>query len=316
LVLKRRLRLVFMGSGAFALPSLEALIGAGHELLAVVTQPDRESGRGRRFQAPPTKELALRGGLPLLQPTRVRAPETVAALGALAPELIVVVAYGQILPATVLQIPPLGCVNVHASLLPRYRGAAPIQWAVARGERETGVTTMRLDVGLDTGPLLLARRAPIGDDETAAELSPRLARLGAELLLETLDGLTVGALDARPQDHSAATLAPLLNKQDGLVDWSWPAEQIAWRVRGFAPWPGMTTTCQGRNLRLVRTRPEGPGAPGEPGEILAATGAGLLVACGQGTALRLVEVQPESRKAMPAQAFALGARLLPGARLG
>lgn len=304
-----------MGSGAFAVPSLEALLGSAHEVLAVVTQPDRQSGRGRRLQAPPVKAVAQRAGLPLLQPARVRAPEAVASLQALAPELMVVVAYGQILPVALLAIPPLGCVNVHASLLPRYRGAAPIQWAIARGERETGVTTMRLDAGLDTGPLLLARALAIGEHETAAELQPRLAALGAELLLETLDGLAAASLEPRPQDHSRATLAPILKKEDGLVDWSLPAEQLACLVRGFTPWPGLSTAIQGRGLRLVRVLPA-PNGAGTPGEIVALDPAGLLVACGAGTRLRLLEVQPESRKAMPAHAFALGARLAPGARLG
>lgn len=304
-----------MGSGAFAVPSLEALLAAGHEVVSVVTQPDRESGRGRRVQAPPVKAVAEHAGLPVLQPQRVRAPEPVAALQALAPELIVVVAYGQILPAAVLAIPPLGCVNVHASLLPRYRGAAPIQWAIARGERETGVTTMQIDAGLDTGPILLARPLVIADDETAAELKPRLATLGADLLLQTLDGLAAGSLAAKPQDHSQATLAPILKKEDGHVDWDLPAEQIAWRVRGFTPWPGMSTTCQGRGLRLVRARPE-VGVGGQSGELIAVDPTGLLVACGEGTHLRLTVVQPESKAAMPAHAFALGARLASGVRLG
>lgn len=308
------LRLAFLGSGRFAVPSLEALLRAGHDVAAVVTQPDRESGRGRELTAPPTKPVALAHGIPVQQPRRIREPEAVAALAAVRPEVLVVVAYGQILPRAVLDLARQGAVNVHASLLPRYRGAAPIQWAIARGERETGVTTMQLDEGLDTGPILLARSTPIGPAETAGELQERLARLGAELLLETLDGLAGGRLQPRPQVHAQASLAPILKKDDGRVDWARPACEIAWRVRGFQPWPGMTATWQGRGLKLLRVAETEPG-PGSPGEILELGPLGLLVGCGDGTRLWLAELQPESRRAMPAAAWAAGARLRPGDRL-
>ncbi len=311
------MRIVFLGSGSFATPCLEALLDAGHDVAALVTQPDREKGRGQALAPPPTKPVAERRGLPVLQPRRVREPEAQEALRRLAPELQVVVAFGQILPRSVIDIAPRGTVNVHASLLPRLRGAAPIQWAIANGETETGVTTMLIDEGLDTGPTLLSRATPIGPEETAAELEPRLARLGAELLLETVRGLEEGTILPVPQDHGRATLAPLLKKEDGRVDWSLPAARVASRARGFHPWPGAFTFHDGRLVKVLRVR-EAPGAGAgvEPGTVKAVTGDGVTVACGDGTAVRLVEVQPESRRAMPAAAWAAGARLRPGARLG
>lgn len=307
------MRLAFLGTGRFAVPCLEAVLDAGHDVVALVTQPDRESGRGRELAPPPTKLAALARGLAVQQPRRIRLPEAVEALAALAPEILVVVAYGQILPPAVLGLAPRGAVNVHASLLPLYRGAAPIQWAVARGESETGVTTMQLDEGLDTGPILLARATPIGPEETAGELQERLAALGATLLLETLAGLAADRLQPRPQDHARATLAPILRKEDGRVDWRLAAREVGWRVRGFHPWPGMTATWQGRGLKLLRVAEALPG-PGEPGQVLAVEAQGVLVGCGGGSRLRLVEVQPESRRAMPAGAWAAGARVRPGDR--
>jgi methionyl-tRNA formyltransferase len=224
------------------------------------------------------------------------------------------VAYGQILPRSVIEIAPFGTVNVHASLLPRLRGAAPIQWAIARGDRETGVTTMLIDEGLDTGPMLLTRRLPIGAEETASDLEPRLARLGAEVLLETVQGLSAGTIQPVPQDASQATLAPLLKKEDGLLDWSRPAPELADRVRGFHPWPGAYTTLAGRVLKVLKASPLAGG--GEPGSVVGVDGQGLVVAAGRGTRLALVAVQPESRRPMSGAAFAAGARLAPGTRLG
>jgi methionyl-tRNA formyltransferase len=247
----------------------------------------------------------------------VREPEAQEELRRLAPELQVVVAFGQILPRSVIDIAPRGTVNVHASLLPRLRGAAPIQWAIATGETETGVTTMLIDEGLDTGPLLVARSAAIGPEETAADLEPRLARLGAEALLETVRGITDGTLHPVPQDHTRATLAPILSKEDGRIDWSAPAHAIACRARGFHPWPGAFAYYDGRLLKAIRVREvAAPLASGEPGAVVAVGPGGVVVACGDGTGLALVEVQPESRRAMPAAAWAAGARLRPGARLG
>jgi methionyl-tRNA formyltransferase len=304
---------VFLGSGAFAIPSFEAVIDAGHEVLALVTQPDREKGRGQKLAPPPLKPVAEARGVPVLQPRRVKEPDAQEALRRLAPDVQVVVAYGQILPPSVIEIPRLRTVNVHASLLPRYRGAAPIQWAIARGETETGVTTMLIDAGLDTGPTLLARATPIGPEETAPELEPRLARLGGAVLLETLDGLGSGTLPAVPQDHARATLAPILKKEDGRLDWTQPADVLSCRIRGFQPWPGAAATLAGQGLQVRRARPEAQG-PGEPGTIVQVDRDGLVVACGDSTRLRLLEVQPESRRAMPAAAFAAGARLTAGAR--
>lgn len=310
------MRVVFLASGAFAVPSLEALVAAGHEVAALVTQPDRVSGRGLALVPPKVKPVAERHGIRVLQFERVRRPEAQEALRQLMPELQVVVAFGQILPRAVIDIAPRGTVNVHASLLPRLRGAAPIQWAIANGDTETGVTTMQIDEGLDTGSLLLSRSLAIAPEETAAELEPRLARLGGELLVETLAGLESGRLTAVPQDPARATLAPLLRKEDGRVDWTLPAHAIACRARGFYPWPGAYTQHDGRLLKLIRVRerPEPTGAA--PGEVVEASAAGVSVACGQDTRLLLDEVQPESRKAMPAGAWAQGARLQRGSRLG
>jgi methionyl-tRNA formyltransferase len=310
-------RIVFLGSGSFAVPCFEALLDAGHDVAALVAQPDREKGRGQALAPPPTKPVARERGVPVLQFRRVREPEAQEALQRLAPELQVVVAFGQILPRSVIDLAPRGTLNVHASLLPRLRGAAPIQWAIARGETETGVTTMLIDEGLDTGPTLLARSTPIGPEETAADLEPRLARMGAELLLETVRGLADSTLRPLAQDHSRATLAPLLRKEDGLIDWSLPAKTIACRARGFHPWPGAFTTHDGRRLKALRVRDVDPaGPPPVPGTVTALGPDGVQVGCGGDTCLLLVEVQPESRRAMPATSWAQGARVLPGVRLG
>ena len=309
------MRLAFLGSGAFAIPSFEALLASGHEVAALVTQPDRARGRGMAVAPPPLKRAAEARGIPVLQPLRIREADARTALEALGAELHVVIAYGQILPKAVLDIPPRGTINVHASLLPRYRGAAPIQWAIVRGETETGVTTMLLDEGLDTGPILLARALPIEPEETSSELEPRLARLGAELLLETLRGMQDGSVRPVPQDASAATLAPRLEKADGVLSWSQPAEEIARRVRGLQPWPGTTTLFEGRALKVLRARAAGT-SHGEPGTVLAAGADGIMVACGAGSRLQILEVQPESRRPMSAAAFVAGARLRPGSRLG
>lgn len=309
------MRIVFLGSGAFAIPSFEALLDAGHGIAALVTQPDKSSGRGREMTPPPLKPVAQARGVPVLQPRRVREPEAQQALRALAPDLQVVVAYGQILPKAVIEIPPLGTVNVHGSLLPRLRGAAPIQWAIDQGLEETGVTTMLIDEGLDTGPILLARSLVIGASETAGELEPRLARLGAQVLLETLRGIESGTLRAEPQDGATASHAPLIRKEDGRLDWTRPADALARRVRAFQPWPGTHTRLLGRGLKVLRARvDDGPAGDARPGTVLRVEQAGVTVACGDDTALRLLEVQPESRRAMNAFAFATGARLGAGTR--
>jgi len=301
-----------MGSGRFAIPSLEAVLAQGHSVVAVVTQPDKPQGRGRETKAPPLKDAALAHGLEIFQPQRVRHPDAVEALRRWAPELQVVVAYGQILPRAVLDIPSRGSVNVHASLLPRYRGAAPIQWAIVNGEPETGVTTMLLDEGMDTGPTLLARATPIGRAETAPALEERLARLGGEVLAATLTGLVQGDLQPTPQDDALASRAPIIKKEDGRVDWNEPAEQIERKIRGFFPWPGVTASFRGSPLKLLRAEIGGAAGPATAvGTLAREDRDALSVACGAGTRLRVLEVQPASRGPMSAAAFAAGARLLP-----
>jgi methionyl-tRNA formyltransferase len=310
-----RLRIVFLGSGAFAIPSFEALLDAGHEVLLLVSQPDKEKGRGRALAPPPLKPVAEARGVPVLQPRRVRQPEVEEELRRLSPDLQVVVAYGQVIPRSVIEVPRLGTVNVHGSLLPRFRGAAPIQWAIASGDAETGVTTMLIDEGLDTGPVLLARATAVLPEETAGALETRLARLGAEVLLETVDGLATGTVRPQPQDHSRATTARLLTKEDGRIDWMLPADAIARRVRAFHPWPGAFTTFEGRTVKVLRARPSGP-AGDAPGVVTRVSPGGLEVGCGGRTQISLLELQPESRKAMAAAAFAAGARVGPGSRFG
>lgn len=303
---------VFMGTPAFAVASLEALAAAGHTVAAVYTQPDRPKGRGQELAISPVKEAALRMGLPVYQPERVRA--CVAELASFGAKAMVVVGYGQILPQAVIDLAPLGVVNVHASLLPLYRGAAPIQWAIANGETETGVTTMRIDAGLDTGDMLRKAETSIGPDETAVALSERLAVMGAELLIETLEMMERGQIVPEPQDHSSATLAPILKKEDGAIDWSLPAAVIFNRLRGFTPWPGATTTFRGAGLKILAARVlEGAGlAPAS----LAFRDRQLVAGCGGGTALELVEVQPEGRKRVSGDSFANGARIVENEVLG
>ncbi|HEV2444818.1 MAG TPA: methionyl-tRNA formyltransferase [Candidatus Sulfopaludibacter sp.] len=307
------MRLVFLGTPAFAVPTLERMAEAGHQVAAVVTQPDRPRGRGQQFAPPPVKEAALRLGLAVYQPERVRRPEAVEYLRGLGAEAMVVVGYGQIIPPSVIDLAPLGIINVHASLLPKYRGAGPIQWAIVNGETRTGVTTMRIDAGLDTGDMLLKRETEIGPEENAIELGRRLAAIGADLLVETLAGLAAGTIVAEKQDASQATYAPLLKKEDGLLDWSRPALSIHNRVRGLQPWPGAYTTFRGQPLHIWRTR-VGPGATVRgPGSVAGIRP--LLIGCGEG-AVELVEVQVEGRKRMPGADFANGQRLSENEILG
>ncbi|HXB52309.1 MAG TPA: methionyl-tRNA formyltransferase [Rhizomicrobium sp.] len=293
------MRVVFLGTPAFAVPTLESLVGAGYDVLLVVTQPDRPSGRGRHLAASPVKEAALRLGLPVYQPERIRRPEAVAALAGLRPDVMVVVGYGQILPQAVIDIPPHGIINVHASLLPEYRGAAPVQWAIAKGATRTGVTTMRIDAGLDTGAMLLKAETEIGPDETAPELGARLAAMGAALLIETLERMATIA--PQRQNAALATYAPLLKKEDGLIDWRQPAHAIHNRVRGFQPWPGAYTRFRGQQLHIWKSRAE-EGEAGGPGLL---TRHPLVVACGKGS-LEPIEVQLEGRKRITAEEFANG----------
>jgi methionyl-tRNA formyltransferase len=306
------LRIVFMGSPEFAVPTLR-VVAAVEEVIAVVTQPDKPAGRGQKLVEPAVKRYALERGLPVLQPARARDPGFIEELRALAPDVAVVVAYGKILPQAVLDIPRLGCLNVHGSLLPRYRGAAPVQWAVINGERETGVTIMKLDAGMDTGPMLLWRAVHIGDDETAGALAGRLAGIGAELMAVALGRLKAGALVEVKQDDAAATMAPMLEKQLGNLDFTWPAERLRNLVRGVDPWPGAYTYLDGEVLKLWGARSADGG--GLPGEVLGVEPEGLVVACGEG-ALAFAELQVAGRKRLPAAAFVAGRPIRPGARLG
>ncbi len=315
------MRVIFMGTPEAAVPTLLRLLQSEHEIVAVFTQPDRPAGRHRVLTPPPVKRIASAYGIPVYQPEKLRTNEEVRMmLHALAPDVIVVVAYGKILPAWLLNLPPLGCVNVHFSLLPKYRGAAPVQWAIAMGETVTGVTTMLMDEGVDTGPILLQRACEIGPDETAPELTERLAQLGAELALETLAGLQQGRLTPRPQEETHASQAPLLRREHGWVDWHLSAEEIRNRIRGFQPWPGAWTRLGDARLILWRAQAEAGASEEEarldPGTISAIERDAFVVVCGAGSRLRLTEVQLEGRRRMPAREFLKGARLSVGLRLG
>lgn len=308
------IRTVFMGTPDFALPTLQGLIEAGVNLCGVFTQPDRPRGRGKVLAPPPVKEMALDHDLPVFQPEKLRDTAIVELIQELRPDLIVVVAYGQILPKSVLQIPQYGCINVHASLLPRYRGAAPINKAVVDGEQVTGVTTMLMDVGLDTGDMLVKRATEIGSEETAGELHDRLALLGREAMEETLRRLCDGTLRPEPQDDAQSCYAPMMKKEDGHIDWSRPAPVLHNLVRGLSPWPGAFTHWNGQMLKLGRTLAEG-GPAAEPGTVVSADGDGIRIACGEGV-LRVRELQLAGKKKLPASDFLRGTSLSAGDRLG
>jgi methionyl-tRNA formyltransferase len=301
------LNVVFLGTPEFAVATLEKLLAAGHHVLEVITQPDRPQGRKQQMIPSPVKAAALSHGLPVYQPERVRRPEAMEHLKALAPDVMVVVGYGQIIPQSVIDIAPLGIINVHASLLPELRGAAPIQWAVARGFQKTGVTTMRIDAGLDTGDLIDCWETEIGTDETSPELSVRLAEAGATILVQTLSKLKDGIARPVPQDDALATLAPILKKEDGRIDWRMPAQQIHNLIRGFQPWPGAHAVFRGQRLQVWRARLSERRFDVAPGAIVQERG--VFAAGGDGAALELLEVQPEGRKRMPAEIFANGHRL-------
>lgn len=310
------MKLVFCGTPQFAVPSLEKLIQSGFSVALVVSQPDRPQGRGMELAAPPVKQSAIKLGLPVIQPERIKKNEEFQQqLRDLQAEAIIVVGYGRIIPPWMLQLPRYGNINVHASLLPKYRGAAPIQWAIAGGETITGVTTMRLDEGLDTGNILLQQETPVLPEDTAVSLAPRLAYLGADLLIETLQGLAQGSISPIPQDHSLATLAPILKREDGLINFTRTAREIHNRLRGFQPWPGAYTLFRGKNLKIVAAQPaQGPvaAAPG----TLAIRDDKLLAGCSSGTVLELLQVQPEGKKAMTAREFLSGYRPKDGEDLG
>jgi methionyl-tRNA formyltransferase len=312
--MERSLNLVFCGTPQFAVPTLEKLVEAGFHVHLVVTQPDRPKGRGLELIASPVKQAAQRLQIPVAQPATIKMnDEFRAQLNALKPDAIIVVGYGRIIPKWMLDLPPLGNLNLHASLLPKYRGAAPIQWAIARGEAVTGVTTMRIDAGLDTGDILLQEELAIAHEDTAETLSPRLAAIGADLTAETLRRLQSNSVVPRAQENSQSTLAPILKKEDGLIDFSQPAAEIANRMRGFQPWPGAHTRFRHKALQIWKALPLTESLP--PGE-LHPEGTRLVVGCGQGTSLLLLEIQLEGKKRAPATDFLHGYRPYPGESLG
>lgn len=308
------MRLVFMGTPEAAVPTLQRCLEDGHEVAAVWTQPDRPSGRGNKISVPPVKEFALSRGLTVHQPAKIKTDESLALFASANADAAVVVAYGRILPASFLRAPRRGCLNVHFSLLPNYRGAAPVNWAIVRGERVTGVTTMQMDEGLDTGAILLQRETDIGPAETAPELMERLGAVGASLLSETLARLD--EIEPREQSEDKATFAPVLRKEDGLIDWALDAFQIEQRVRGFQLWPGAYTSYQTRRLVIWRAIAERSEQQFAPGEIITARGDSLLVACGSASVLHLQEVQPEGKRRMSVRDFINGAHVNAAERFG
>lgn len=304
-----------MGTPDFAVPCLEALIKSRHEVVAVFTQPDKKKGRGYKFAPPPVKELALRHGIKVFQPETLNSEAVLRVISELEPDLIVVVAYGKILPKAILKLPERGCINVHGSLLPKYRGAAPIQWAVLNGEKVTGVTTMYMDEGLDTGDILLRAETQIGEDETSGELFDRLSSMGAELLLKTLQGLEKGDIIREKQDDKKASYSPMLNKSLSKIDWNKPAAAVHNLVRGLNTWPVAETTLDGKVLKIYKTKPVLLGnKAAHPGEVVSLVP--FVVACCEGSAVEVLELQLESKKRMSSADFVRGCKLSVGAILG
>ncbi len=309
------MRLIFMGTPEFALPGLARLVRDGYEVQAVFTQPDKPAGRGKQVHAPPVKIFALEHGIAVYQPAKIKTNEEVRAVfETLTPDVCVVAAYGKILPEWMLRVPRLGCINVHASLLPKYRGAAPINWAIAHGERQTGVTIMQMDVGLDTGAMFAQRATPIGEAETASELTRRLAEIGAELLSETLPRIANGTLAAEPQADEEATYAPILKREDGLMNWQLTAPELANRVRAFQPWPATYTLFRGARLLIWQARAIDENASmmnlsGPAATIVATDKTGFAVACANHTFLHIEEVQIEGKRRIAARDFLNGSRL-------
>jgi len=309
------MRVIFMGTPSLAVPILRAIHESKHEVIGVVTQPDRPRGRGRKVGISPIKELAMGLRLPIMQPETTREEVFIVEVSRMSPDLIVVAAYGRMLTRDLLNIPPLGCINVHASLLPKYRGAAPIQWAIANGERRTGITIIKMDEGMDTGDILLAQEVEIGDDDTAQSLHDRLAQVGANLIIKALDQLNRGTLRPIPQDHREATYAPLLKKEDGLIDWSQDARDIFNRIRGFNPWPGAFTYLRGFKLKIFGAKI----IPGEvrerAGKVVQSGPEGVKVTTGKDYLL-IKEVQLEGRKRMSIREFLIGNEIPPGTQMG
>ncbi len=305
-------RIVFMGTPDFAVPSLAACAEIGQVVL-VVTQPDRPKGRGNQLTAPPVKQWALERGLPVVQPEKLKATRFHEELARYAPDLAVVAAYGRILPPEVLAVPKKGCLNVHGSLLPKYRGAAPIQWAVANGDPETGVCLMQMEAGLDTGPVVARGVLPIGPEDTGGSMHDKLAQLGAQVLRDEAPPYMRGERQPVPQDHARATLAPMLKKEDGRLDFKLPARLVECRIRGFTPWPGAFTTFEGKLLKVLRAQVHQ--SKGEPGVVLGADAQGIEVGCGEGSLL-ITDLQPEGGKRMTAAQYLPGHRVERGQRVG
>jgi methionyl-tRNA formyltransferase len=311
------LRIVFCGTPAFAVPSLKRLIaGPDFEIVGVVTQPDRPSGRGHPMRSSPVKNAAVAAGIPVYQPPKIKSDEAYEYFKRLAPDAVVIIAYGQIISQRLIDIPRLGWINLHASLLPNYRGAAPINWAIANGETRTGLTTMLIDAGLDTGPMLLKYETEIGGEETAPEIAARLSEAGAPLVVETLGKLDRGEIAGVGQDSSRATFAPVLKKDDGRIDWSLSAFKIYNRIRGLQPWPGTFSTFRGKNCQIWGKPLKPISVGGPPGILLPTEEDGLLVVCGVGTVLRVEHVQLEGRNRVTDSEFVNGARIKPGERFG
>lgn len=309
------MRIVFMGTPESAVPTLHRCLQGGHEIVAVWTQPDRPAGRGNKLSVSPVKKFGLSEGLTVHQPTRIKTDEAAELFRSHNADVAVVVAYGRILPQSFLQAPKHGCVNVHFSLLPKYRGAAPVNWAIVNGEQETGVTTMLIEPELDSGPILLQRATPIGESETTVDVMHRLSETGADLLAQTLNKL--GELEPQIQDHTKASFAPMLKKEHGSINWSASATEIDRAIRGFQPWPNAYTTFQSHRLTIWRAQPASQTTVDErPGEVLAAQGDDLTVSCGKKTALRLLEVQPEARRRMSVRDFLNGLHVKVGDRFG
>lgn len=310
------MRLVFMGTPDFASASLEALLKSDDSIVGIVTQPDRPKGRGQVLTPSPVKLLAQREQIPLLQPLKMKDPEFIRTLAEWKPDFILVAAFGRILPSAILSLPPHGCINVHGSLLPKYRGAGPIQWAIINGETETGITTMLMDEGMDTGAMLLQEAIPITPDDTAGTLSPRLAELGGRLLVETIARLKAGTLVPKPQDASQATIAPLLKKEDGVIDWTLPATVLANRVRGLSPWPGAYTTMAGGDRWTIWRALVLPGpATKPPGTVVSVTTESIHVATGEGI-LAVMELQPANSRRMVVSQYLTGHPVAVGLQLG
>lgn len=306
----KRLRIVFMGTPEFAVPSLRALIEVGENVVAIVTQPDKPRGRGKKLTPPPVREAALKHNIPVFQPEKIKDEPFITAISNFSPDVIAVVAYGKILPKAILDIPPKGCINVHASILPKYRGAAPINWAIINGEKETGITTMLLDEGMDTGDMLLTEKVEIRDDDTTSSLHDRLKYIGADLLIKTIKDIKSETIRPIPQDDSQATYAPMLKKEDGRIDWTMKAEEIKNLIRGLNPWPGAYTRWDGKQIKIFKAEVEA-GVKEEPGTVINISTEGIFAATGKGILL-IKELQPENKNRMTASEFIKGYRIVKG----